>query len=113
SGDKTNAQQLFRRVVSRIRAANGPDAWTQGLFQLEFLFAVARREDDWELVSQLAQAMYQRAPDYAGSHYALAVNAKHAGDLEAAKQEFASAENLWNKADPDLPELAAIRREIN
>jgi len=113
SGDKTNAEQLFRRVMVRIRLANGPDAWTQGLFQLEFLFAVARREDDWELASQLAQAMYQRAPDYAGSHYALAVSAKHARDPETAKQEFASAESLWNKADPDLPELVAIRREIH
>jgi len=83
------------------------------LFQLEFLFAMARREDDWELAAQLAEAIDQRAPDYAGSHYALAVIAKHSGDLETAKQEFRAAEKLWNKADPDLPELAVIRREIN
>ena len=113
SGDKRSAEQLFRRVVLRIQAANGPDAWTQGLFQLEFLFGVARLEADWELAGQLAQAMYQRAPEYAGSHYAMAIIAKRSQDSETAKQEFAAAEKLWSKADPDLPELAALRREIN
>ena len=113
SGDKTNGEQLFQKVILRIRLANGPDAWTQGLFQLEFLFAMARREDDWELAAQLAEAIDQRAPDYAGSHYALAIIAKHSRDFETAKQEFRAAEKLWNQADPDLPELAVIRREIN
>jgi tetratricopeptide (TPR) repeat protein len=112
SGDKSSGEQLFRRVVLRISAANGPDAWTQGLFQLEFMFVVARGDDDWELAGQLAQAMYQRAPDYAGSHYALAIIAKDGQHFETAKQEFAAAEKLWSKADPDLPELAVVRREI-
>jgi len=112
AGDKAHAHQIFHRIVLRIYAANGPDAWTQGLFQLEFLFNFARRENDWELASQLAQAMYERAPDYAGTHYALALVAQHNQESETASREFAAAETRWNKADPDLPELAAIHRGL-
>jgi len=110
--EKATAEDLFHGVVRRIRAANGPDAWTQGLFQLEFLCDVARRENDWELAGQLAQAMDQRAADYAGSHYALAIVAQHSGDSETAAGEFSTAAKLWSQADPELPELADVHKAL-
>ena len=71
AGHTDDAATLIGKVSRRIQAANGPDSWTQGLFHLEFLAGVSRRAGEWTLASQLAGAMYQRAPDYAGSHYRL------------------------------------------
>jgi hypothetical protein len=112
AGRTAPAEALFSNVARRIRAANGPDSWTQGLFHLEFLSGVARRAGDWRLASQLASAMYARAPDYAGSHYALALVAQHNGDSQAAASEFSAATKLWNEADSDLPELANTRQSL-
>lgn len=111
-GQKTSAEELFQGAVRRIRATNGPDAWTQGLFQLEFLCRMTQEEGDWGLAGQIAQAMYERAPDYAGSHYALAIVARHNGDAATALQEFSQAEKLWHEADADLPELREARRAV-
>ena len=46
--------------------------------------------------------MIRHDPTYAGGHYALALVSQHHGDAAAARQEFAEAEKLWSKADPDL-----------
>lgn len=112
AGHTDDAATLIGKVSRRIQAANGPDSWTQGLFHLEFLAGVSRRAGDWTLASQLAGAMYQRAPDYAGSHYALALVAQHNGDSQTAAREFSSAATLWNEADSDLPELANTRQSL-
>ncbi|HEY6905625.1 MAG TPA: hypothetical protein VI216_15070, partial [Candidatus Acidoferrales bacterium] len=112
AGRTAEAGSLFDNVARRIQAANGPDSWTQGLFHLEFLAGVARRAGDWALASQLADAMYQRGPDYAGSHYALALVAQHNGDSQTAEQEFSTATTLWNEADSDLPELTEVRQSL-
>ena len=112
AGRPAEAGALFDNVARRIRAANGPDSWTQGLFHLEFLAGVARRAGDWALASQLANAMYQRGPDYAGSHYALAVVAQHNGDSQTAAHQFSTATTLWNEADSDLPELTDVHRSL-
>jgi hypothetical protein len=73
---------------------------------------MARKEGDWGLAQEMAQAMYERAPDYGGSHYALATVALHNGDARAAAREFAAAEMFWQEADPDLVELVASRRAL-
>jgi tetratricopeptide (TPR) repeat protein len=112
AGRTAEAGAVFDNVSRRIRAANGPDSWTQGLFHLEFLADVARRAGDWALASQLADAMYQRGPDYAGSHYALALVAQHNGASQTAAHEFSTATTLWNEADSDLPELTEVRRSL-
>ena len=111
-GQIARAEELFPDVIRRIRATNGPDAWTQGLFHLEFLCRVIREQGDWELAGQIAQAMVERAPDYAGSHYAQALVARHTGDSATAAQEFSAAEMLWREADGGLPELAETRRAL-
>lgn len=112
AGRTDEAGSLFDNVARRIRAANGPDSWTQGLFHLEFLAGVARRTSDWALASQLASAMYDRGPDYAGSHYALALVAQHNGDSQTAAHEFSTATTLWSEADSDLPELTDAHRSL-
>ena len=47
-------------------------------------------------------------PNYAGSHYALALVARHNGDAAIARAEFDLATRYWKNADPDLPELKAM-----
>jgi tetratricopeptide (TPR) repeat protein len=113
AGDPAHAEELFHRVVLRIRAANGPDAWTQGLFQLDFLCDTARRENDWGLAYQLAQAMYERAPDYAGTHYNLGIIAQHNKTFDDAVNEMSVAAKLWAEADPELPELVDVHRALS
>ena len=112
AGQKAQAEAIFETVERRISAANGPDNWTQGLFHLEFLCGVARRENDWDLAGELANVMYQRAPDYAGSHYAMALVAQHNGSSETAAREFSAAVTFWSEADPDLSELGHAHREL-
>jgi hypothetical protein len=53
--------------------------------------------------------MLEHDPNYAGTHYALALIAEHAGDSATALKEFALAEKYWEKADPDLPELVLVK----
>jgi tetratricopeptide (TPR) repeat protein len=112
AGRTAEARGLFENAARRIQAANGPDSWTQGLFHLEFLAGVARRAGDWALASQLARAMYERGPGYAGSHYALALVAQHNGDSQTAAHEFSTATTLWKEADSDLPDLADVHRSL-
>jgi hypothetical protein len=112
AGRAAEAGGLFENVARRIRATNGPDSWTQGLFHLEFLAGVVRRAGDWALASQLARAMYERGPDYAGSHYALALAAQHNGDSQTAAHEFSTASTLWKEADSDLPDLGDVHRSL-
>ena len=56
--------------------------------------------------------MIEHDPAYAGSHYALALVAEHDEDAAAAKTAFALAQKYWAKADPDLPELAEIKKRL-
>jgi tetratricopeptide (TPR) repeat protein len=112
SGETAQAEDMFRSVVRRIHAANGPDSWTQGLFHLEFLCGVARQGGDWALAEEIAESMQDRAPDYAGSHYAAATIAQHNGDYGTAAREFSAAAKLWGEADSNLPELAGVHRAL-
>jgi len=63
---------------------------------------MARRIGDWELVEHTAQKMIEHDPSYAGGYFALGWVAEHQGDAPAARQEFATAEKLWSKADADV-----------
>jgi tetratricopeptide (TPR) repeat protein len=98
-------------AAKRLRAAPGPDAWSQALFSLEALARTARIVGDWDLADRLARQLLDHDPLYAGGHYALALVAEHKADTAAARTEFAQALNLWAKADPDLPELAEMKRK--
>ncbi len=103
---------LMKQVEERIRATPSPDARSQALFQLESIARIARETGDWELAEFTAREMIQLEPSYAGGYYALALVAEHRGDAAMARQEFATAEKLWSKADPDLPELGRVRQKL-
>ena len=111
TADRTKGRATLEEAVRRMRAAPGPDAWAQALFQIEAIARAARTVGDWELAGQMAKQMIDHDPSYAGSHYARGLAAEHDDDAGTAKAEFALAAKLWAKADSDLPELAEARRK--
>ena len=113
TGQKDKGRSMLRGVARKVRAAPGPDAWTQALFTLEAIARAARDVGDWDLAGWAARQMVEHDPNYAGSHYALALVAQHAGDEKTAHAESALAAKYWSKADPDLPELQTIRSGRN
>ena len=54
----------------------------------------------------MAQMMLEHDPNYAGTHYALALLAQHDGNTATARREFDLTVKAWANADKDLPELA-------
>jgi tetratricopeptide (TPR) repeat protein len=101
-------EALTADIEKLIVAAPGPDAWCAALFELESIAQSARQLGDWELAGATAQELIQHDSSYAGGYFALGLVAEHAGDAAAARQQFATAEKLWSKADKDLPELKRI-----
>jgi Tfp pilus assembly protein PilF len=56
--------------------------------------------------------MLEHDPNYAGTHYALALVEEHRGDSAAASREFSLAQKYWQKADADLPELLIVKSKL-
>jgi tetratricopeptide (TPR) repeat protein len=94
--------QLMERIVKDVVAVSGPDAWSEALFQLEYIARVAREANDWTLAESAAQEMIRHDPSYAGGYFALGLVAEHQGNAPTAKEEFATAQRLWSKADASL-----------
>lgn len=109
TGEREKGRALLKDVQGRIRAVPGPDAWMEALFRLEEIARLARDVGDWELAAYTAEQMRDHDPAYAGTHYAAALVAEHAGDRGKARAEYDEAVRLWAKADPDLPELRQAR----
>ena len=65
--------------------------------------------DDWEFAARVARQMLEHDPSYAGTHYALALVADHAGDRATATKEFAIAARYWSNADDNFAELREAR----
>ena len=80
TADRPKGNATLLEVAKRVRAAPGPDAWSQALFTLEAIARTARTVGDWELAGQIARQMIEHDPAYAGSHYALALVAEHDDD---------------------------------
>ena len=112
TADREKGRRLLLEVATRVRAVPGPDGWVRALFALESMARSARQVGDWELAGQLAKQMMAHDPSYAGTHYALALVAERADDHQTARAEFALAQKYWKEADPDLPELADIRKRL-
>ena len=110
TGQHEKGRPMLEEAVKTVRAAPGPDAWTQALFTLEAIARAAREADDWELARRMAQQMLEHDPAYGGTHYALALAEEHAGEARAARVALGRAEACWSKADSDLPELVKIRQ---
>jgi tetratricopeptide (TPR) repeat protein len=98
----TQGNRLMEEVEKDVGAVPGPDAWSEALFQFEYIARFAREVGDWELAEQATQKMIQHDPSYAGGYFALGLVAEHQGDAPTAKQDFATAEKLWSKADAEL-----------
>jgi tetratricopeptide (TPR) repeat protein len=112
TADRPKGREVFADVARRVRAAPGPDAWSQALFTLEGLARAGRAVGDWTLAGQMAEQMLAHDPTYAGGHYARALVAEHDGDIAAAKAAFAEVVKCWPKADANLPELVEARRKM-
>ena len=109
-GRRDEAERLLEDVARTLRSLPGPDAWIQALFRLEAIARMARDVGDWELAGVMAGQMVEHDSAYGGSHLARALVAERRGDPEAAAEARAEAERCWRDADPDLPELAMVRR---
>lgn len=109
-GRQEEGRAALQEVAKTLRALPGPDAWIQALFRLESLARLAREAGDWDLADFMARQMLEHDAAYAGSHMAAALVAERRGDGPAAARARGEAERYWRDADPDLPELAAVRR---
>lgn len=101
-GKTEEGNRLMARIVKDVVAVSGPDAWSEALFQLEYIARVAREASDWTLAESAAQEMIGHDASYAGGYFALGLVAEHQGNTPTAKQEFATAQRLWSKADSNL-----------
>ncbi len=104
------ARPALEEAARKARLQSGPDNFMQTLFTLEAMARGAREAGEWDLAGWAARQMMAHDPSYAGSHYALALVAQHAGDARTTAAEFALAAKFWNTADVDLAELKAIKR---
>ncbi len=100
---------MLEDVVRKARARPGPDAWAQALFTIEAIARAARIVGDWDFAAWAARQMLEHDPNYAGSHYALALVAEHHGDAQTARAERTLVEKYWSRADQGLPELSPKR----
>jgi len=105
SGQREEGDQVLKAVVQALRAATGPDAWSQGLFRLESLARSAIEVGDWDLADYIAAQMLDHDKAYGGSHAVLAMVLSHKGDEAGAARAAESARRYWSDADSDLPEL--------
>jgi phage shock protein A len=95
-------------VVRTLRAAPGPDAWSQALFRLESMARSAMEAGDWDLAEFIAAQMLDHDAAYAGSHFTLARVLGHKRDDAGVVREVEAARRYWRDADSDLPELTQI-----
>ncbi len=108
-GKVEEANPLMERIVKDLVAVSGPDAWSEALFQLEYIARVAREAGDWTLAESAAQEMKGHDPSYAGGYFALGLVAEHNGNTSGAKEELATAQKLWSKADAGLQPSQALK----
>jgi hypothetical protein len=108
AGQGEEGRAVLKEVVRALRAAPGPDAWSQALFRLETMARSAMDVGDWELGGFIAAQMLEHDPAYGGSHLVMALVLRHKGDVPGMTAEFEAARRFWRDADPNLPELAEI-----
>src|SRR5262245_33563982 len=108
TGQRDKGRTMLQEVAKKARALPGPDAWTQTLFTLDAIARAAREVGDWEFAGWAAGQMREHDSNYAGTHYALALVAEHAGDVKTAAAERALVAKLWKDADRDV--LEAVKR---
>jgi tetratricopeptide (TPR) repeat protein len=108
AGQREEGRAVFQEVARGLRAAPGPDAWSQGLFRLELLLRSAMEAGDWELAEHIAAQMLEHDAAYGGSHLARALVLRKKGDEAGAATALGEAKRFWRDADPDLAELKQL-----
>jgi hypothetical protein len=103
---------MLLALVDKLHAQQGPDEWTAALFAMARLARLARELSDWTLAGDLARRMKAHDPAYAGTHYALALVAEHAGDRRTVIAELRDAERLWRLADSDFSDAVDVRARL-
>ena len=86
---------MLKDVVKALRAAVGPDAWSQGLFRLEI--DGAQRDGRGRLGARrvhLRRRCSTTTRRTAGSHYTLALVLRHKGDEAGAEPGVRGGEAL-------------------
>jgi tetratricopeptide (TPR) repeat protein len=78
TGQRDEGRAVFKNVVRTLRAAPGPDAWSQALFRLESMARSAMEAGDWDLAEFIAAQMLDHDAAYGGSHFTLALVLRHA-----------------------------------
>ena len=111
-GRSEQGRAMLRDGISKLRADPAADRWTQTVLRIEAVETLARDLGDWTLARDVAVQMQQFAPDYAGTHYALAKEAEHAADPQVARQEYQAAVSGWSAADRDFAPLADARHQL-
>ncbi len=85
---------------------------TGSLFLIQQVADDCRNMKKWELARFAAEQMLQFDPNYAGSHYEMAMVKLQTGDAGAARPELQRAVDLWKNADPDLEELRQAKQQL-
>jgi tetratricopeptide (TPR) repeat protein len=109
TGQTAKGRPMLEDVARKVRAAAGPDAWTQALFTLEAIARAARDSGAWDLAGWTARQMLEHDPHFAGTHLALGLVAQHNGDAAAARTEFELVREYWQHADRDLSEWKQLK----
>ena len=109
-GSTADAPALVERISQYTRRSTSADSWSQGLFRIEVISALARETGQWDIADELARLLLTVDPYYGGSHYAAALVAEHRGDRATVTQEFDAAKTYWSHADSDFPPLAVMRK---
>ncbi len=112
-GQVAEATKLLSQLEPSMRRLSGPDAWTETLFWLEWIFGCARKAEAWDLAEFTAKQMLAHDPSYGGTRYALGLVAEHRGDAATARKEFAEAARQWAHADADFPPLVELQRKLS
>jgi tetratricopeptide (TPR) repeat protein len=111
TGRREEGRTVLKDVVRALRAAPGPDAWSQALFRLETMARSAMDASDWDLAEFIAAQMLEHDAAYGGSHLTRALVLRRKGEAAGAATELEAARRYWRDADPDLPELQRITAE--
>jgi tetratricopeptide (TPR) repeat protein len=106
------AEAALEQIAQTIQQMSGPDSWIEALFELQSIAQIAQQTNNWPLAQFMAEQITAHDPTYAGGFYILGQVAEHNGDAAAAHQNFQKAADLWAHADPELPELLAVRNKL-
>lgn len=81
-----------------MRSRPGADAWSDALFHFELIEHLSAELDAWDVAELTAKQMQEHAPDYGGTHLALAQIARHQGNKATADHELQLAIKAWSKS---------------